>query len=263
MRLRAIAILLIGAWGCATPGQVKRVETRISMMEREQERRDSTHLAALRSILQAQNALIDSLKNTEEAISLAKGQSSADLLEIRRSMQVLQEQLNQSKQQLSEFYSELDARQSALQAQRTTDSTSLGDSGSTANTAPAGVATAQQMIQAGYGQLNQGAFGTAREVFQQMLVTHPLSSLVPDALYGIAESYSTSNPDSATAYYREVADNHPESMRAASAMYKLGARAQQAGDMAVARKWFEKVAQPRYRGTDEYGLAVERLRQLP
>ncbi|MCA9721756.1 MAG: tetratricopeptide repeat protein, partial [Gemmatimonadetes bacterium] len=101
------------------------------------------------------------------------------------------------------------------------------------------------------------------EAFQQMLVTHPLSSLVPDALYGIAESYAASNPDSADAYYREVATNHAESMRAASAMYKLGTRAQRAGDLAAARRWFERVHTTTYRGTDEYALAGERLRALP
>ena len=254
MRVRAAVLLVVGLTGCATSGAIKRLETQMAMNQREQERRDSAHAATLRSILMSQQSLMDSLKNTERAISLAKGESSADLLEIRRSMSVLQERLDQSNRQLSEFYADLDARQSALQAQVPSDSTAV---------APGTVPSAQQMIQAGNSQLNQGAYGTAREAFQQMLVTHPLSSLVPDALYGIAESYAASNPDSADAYYREVETNHAESMRAASAMYKLGTRAQRAGDLAAARRWFERVHTTTYRGTDEYALAGERLRALP
>ncbi len=251
IRTRHLLVALIGGAGCATPGQVRGIETQIAMMQREQERRDSVQLATLRSVLDVQRSVLDSLKNTERAISLAKGESSADLLEIRRSMSVLQERLDQSNRQLSEFYADLDARQSALAAQSdTTDSLTTV------------VPSAQQMIQAGNNSLNQGAYETARSVFQQMLDTHPLSSLAPEALYGIAESYLRSQPDSADAYYREVAKLFPESMRAASAMYKLGSQAERAGDRAEARRWYEKVAVAQYRGTDEYDLAVVRLRDL-
>lgn len=251
IRVRPALLLLLGLPACATSGAIKRLETQIAMNQREQERRDSTHLATLQDITVIQQSIMDSLKQTERAISLAKGESSADLLEIRRSMNQLQERIDQSSRRVSEFYSELDARQAALDAQR-----------DTTGTATSGVATAQQMLQAGNAQLNQGAFGTARDVFQQLLVTHPLSSLAPDALFGIAESYVTTMPDTAEAYYREVATKFPESMKAASAMYKLGDRAQKAGDRDAARRWFEKVAIAQYRGTDEYELAVVRLRDL-
>ncbi|MCA9721755.1 MAG: hypothetical protein KC489_05025, partial [Gemmatimonadetes bacterium] len=96
MRVRAAVLLVVGLTGCATSGAIKRLETQMAMNQREQERRDSAHAATLRSILMSQQSLMDSLKNTERAISLAKGESSADLLEIRRSMSVLQERLDQS-----------------------------------------------------------------------------------------------------------------------------------------------------------------------
>lgn len=251
IRTRHLLLLLLGTAACATPGQVRGIETQIAMMQREQERRDSVHLATLRSVLDMQRSVLDSLKNTERAISLAKGESSADLLEIRRSMSVLQERLDQSNRQLSEFYADLDARQSALAAERDTTGAAAGV-----------VPSAEQMIQAGNTSLNQGAYETARAVFQQMLDTHPLSSLAPDALYGIAESYAQTQADSADVYYREVATQFPQSPRAASAMYKLGSRAERAGDRAEARRWYEKVAVAQYRGTDEYDLAVVRLRDL-
>lgn len=251
IRVRSALWLLLGLPACATSGAVKRLETQIAVNQREQERRDSTHLASLQSIARLQQSILDSLKQTERAISLAKGESSADLLDIRRSMSQLQERIDQSSRRVSEFYAELDARQAALNAQQDTAATATG-----------GVATAQQMLQAGNAQLNQGAFSTAREAFQQLLVTHPLSSLAPDALFGIAESFVTTKPDTAEAYYREVATKYPTSMRAAAAMYKLGDRAQKAGDLDAARRWFQKVATAQYRGTDEYDLAVVRLRDL-
>ena len=70
-------------------------------------------------------------------------------------------------------------------------------------------------------------------------------------------------PDSATAYYREVARNYGDSPRAASAMFKLGSRAQDRGDLAEARRWYSQVAADKYRGTAEFDLARDRLRQLP
>lgn len=256
-RVRIAVLLLAGVTtaGCATKGQLREIETQLAVREREQERRDSALAVALQQILRTQQLTLDSLEATRRQVSLAKGETSAEALELQRKILNIQEQMAQQSQRMNDFLAQLDARQAAL-----VTAPAAGDS-----LAPAagGPATAMQMLEAGNTQLRRGGWATARGAFQDLLVTHPLSPLVPDALFGIAESYALTMPDSAAAYYREVARNHAESPRAASAMFKLGTMAQERGDVAEARRWYAQVVNDRYRGSAEYDLARERLRQLP
>lgn len=254
MRTPVAFVLLLGVAGCATKGQMQRIETQLAMQQREQERRDSTMAAMLVDVMRNQQSTIDSLQSTRRAIALAKGENSAEVVELQRSILALQENLNQSNRRLNEFYAQLDARESAMQPVQL-DSTGTPIAGRPAS----GI----QMLEAGQAQLNRGAWTTARAAFQDLLVTYPTSTLVPDALLGIAESYESTNPDSTMVYLREVAQNHQESMKAASAMFKLGSRAQAAGDLATAKRWFQQVVTARYRSTPEYDVAQQRLRQLP
>jgi TolA-binding protein len=254
MRASVAIFLCLGLAGCATKGQMQRIETQLAMQQREQERRDSASQAMISNILRVQQNTLDSLESTRRAIALAKGENSAEVVELQRSILALQENLNQSTRQLNEFYAQLDARESAMQPVQL-DSTG----------APIAARSASgiQMLEAGQAQLNRGAMATARTAFQELLTTYPTSTLAPDALYGIAQTYEGSKPDSATAYFREVAQNYPDSPRAASSMFKLGAQAQAAGDLATAKRWYQQVVVPKYRSAPEYDVAQQRLRQLP
>ena len=254
MRVSVAFFLLLSVAGCATKGQMQRIETQLAMQQREQERRDSTMAAMLVDVMKNQQNTIDSLQSTRRAIALAKGENSAEVVELQRSILALQENLNQSTRKLNEFYAQLDARESAMQPVQLD---------STGAPLPGRPASGIQMLEAGQLQLNRNAMTTARASFQELLTTYPTSTLAPDALYGIAQTYEGSKPDSATAYFREVAQNYPDSPRAASAMFKLGSQAQAAGDLATAKRWFQQVASAKYRSTPEYDVAQQRLRQLP
>lgn len=254
-RITFLLLLSLGLGACATKGQIERLQTQMAMRDREQERRDSATTALLRDVIQTQQATLDSLESTRRAIALAKGESSAEVMDLQRSILALQENINQSNRRLNEFTAQLDARQMAMQPPLT-DSTG-------APVAGGGQASAMQMLEAGQAQLNRGAWTTARGAFQDLLTTYPTSALVPDALFGIAQSYESSRADSAVAYFREVAEHHKASPRAASAMFKLGDRAERSGNVAEARQWFQQVVTPAYRGTPEYDVAQQRLRQLP
>lgn len=255
LRIAPFLLLVLGAGACATKGQIQRLETQLAMREREQERRDSAAAAMMMDLIRVQQATLDSLESTRRAIALAKGESSAEVMDLQRSILALQENINASNRRLNEFTAQLDARQMAMQPQLTDSAgTPIGTGGTP---------SAMQMLEAGNAQLNRGAWLTARTAYQELLVTYPTSSLVPDAKYGIAQSYESSHPDSAVAYFREVAEQHKDSPRAASAMFKLGSRAQDRGDVAEARRWFEMVVTPAYRSTPEYPVAQQRLRQLP
>jgi TolA-binding protein len=263
LRGRVAIVVLLGLAGCATKGQLRLIETQLMMQDREQERRDSTFQVALTQILRQNSILLDSLQFTRAAINDAKGQSSADLTELQRRLQGLEESQRMANRTMQEYLAELDARNAAA-AQPVFDSAMVDSTGG-ARPGGGGVvtATAAQMLQAGNSQLARSAWSTARSAFQQLLNTHPLSSLAPDAFYGIAQSYALTNPDSALAYYKEVAENYPDSPRAAVAMFKLGDQAQRSGDVAAARQWFQRIRDDRYRGTPEYDLSLSRLDRLP
>jgi tol-pal system protein YbgF len=255
MRVSVAFFLLLSVAGCATKGQMQRIETQLAMQQREQERRDSTMRAMMEDVIGNQRSTLDSLESTRRAITLAKGENSAEVVELQRAILALQENLNQSNRRLNEFYAQLDARESAMQPVQLD---------STGAPLPGRPASGIQMLEAGQLQLNRGAMTTARAAFQELLTTYPTSTLAPDALYGIAQTYEGSaKPDSATAYFREVAQNYPDSPRAPSAMFKLGDQAQAAGDLATAKRWFQQVASAKYRGAPEYNVAQQRLRQLP
>lgn len=260
---RVVLFLLVGLGACATPGQVRRVETQVAVMQREQERQDSARAADLDQIIAAQGRLVDSLAAIHRAMGIAKGELSAEFLEVRRQLLTVQTLQGQSQARLSELRSQVEARQDALDVVGPPPPTSPGKSVVLDTVPRASVPSADQIYQQSVAQLNRGSAATARAGFRELLRLHPLSPRVADAMFGIGQSFEGNQPDSARAYFADVAQNFPASDRAPQAMFKLGDLAQKSGDLATARRWFARVAVDRYRGTSEYDLAVARLRQLP
>lgn len=270
---RATLLVLLGLGACATPGQVRRVETQVAVLQRDQERRDSARAEELSRIIASQGRIIDSLAAVTTTLGLVKGELSGEFVEVRRQLLTVQTLQGQSQARLSELRAQLEARQDALESASAAGVDSVGvpatpptTGGAPVTTAPAGggvVPSADQIFQQSQAQLNRGSAATARAGFRELLRLHPLSPRVADALFGIGQSFEASQPDSALVYFRDVAQNFPESDRAPQAMFKLGDAAQRAGDLVAAKQWFQRVAVDRYRGTSEHDLAVARLRQLP
>jgi tol-pal system protein YbgF len=117
------------------------------------------------------------------------------------------------------------------------------------------------MYDASLQQLRKGSAGTARLGLQELVRAHPESELVPDALYFIGQSYASSAPDSASAYYRKVVDEHPKSPRAAAALYNLGLLAERRKDTAAAKEAYTQLTKS-YPKSDEAALARDRLKAI-
>jgi TolA-binding protein len=270
---RAALVVMLGLGACATPGQVRRVETQVAVLQREHERRDSARADDLSRIIAMQGRIIDSLAAVTTTLGLVKGELSGEFVEVRRQLLTVQTLQGQSQARLTELRAQLEARQDALETVGAAAQDSVPVSrpptpgGAPATTPPAGgpgvVPSADQIFQQSQAQLNRGSAATARAGFRELLRLHPLSPRVADAMFGIGQSFEGNQPDSALVYFRDVAQNFPESERAPQAMFKLGDAAQRAGDLVAARQWFTRVAVDRYRGTSEHDLAVARLRQLP
>lgn len=266
-RRTALLVFVLGlASACATPGQVRRVETQLAMMQREQERRDSVRAAELSAIIQLQRVVLDSLDRTGRQLASVKGEMSSEFVEVRRNFLQVQQLLGQSQAQLSRLRAEIEARQDAAPPVDTAPAgpatPGTGRPTPPATTPSAGVPSAEQLYVTAQGQLQQGARGAARTAYRDLLRLHPTSSRVPDAFFGLAQTFEGEQADSAAVYFREVATNFADSPRAPRAMYKLGVMAEARGDVAEARSWYQRVVTDRWRGTDDYSLAEERLRRL-
>ncbi|MGH7499169.1 MAG: tetratricopeptide repeat protein [Gemmatimonadales bacterium] len=254
-RLILGAALLMVLAGCVSKGDVQMVQGEVSLLRAESARRDSTRAAQLADVIRLQQSILDSLTGTRRAIGQLKGDFGTDLYNIQQQLVQLQELTGQSQQRLSELRTQLEARGAQIQTG------SPGAPGDSAQPETAANASADQMYEASLAQLRRGSTGTARLGLRELLKTYPTSSRAADALYFIGQSYSTENPDSASAYYTQVVDGYSSSPRAGSALYNLGLLAERRKDVAKARDAYQRVVQ-KYPQSDEAALARDRLKAL-
>ncbi len=255
---RAVLLLAGGVavlQGCATRGQLRRLEAELQTFRVESARRDSIRAAALAALLTMQDRIMDSLGAARRALGTLDARVQADLTEIQRQMIAVQELTGQSQVRLTQLKAALDARaEQAAAAGRT--GAAPGDT-----SARAATPTADQMYQNARTQHIRGALTTARSGYQQFLQAYPTDARAPDALYYIAETFGEQTPDSTAAYYTQVVGQFPRSPRASSALLRLGRLAENRGDRAAARRYYQRVIQD-YPNSDDVELARDRLRTL-
>jgi tol-pal system protein YbgF len=261
--LPLLALLLGGCF--ATTQQVQQLQTQLGQMRAESARRDSVELATLTRLVDTQQRMLDSLRSVRTQLATVKGDVSNDLYGIQQQLLQLQELTGQSQRRLSELRSQLEARGEQIGAPRpaapeTVPAGASGVADTTARPAPTGP-SAQQMYDASLQQLRKGSASTARVGLQELVTAHPESELVPDALYFIGQSYASSAPDSASAYYQQVVQGHPKSPRAAAALYNLGLLAERRKDSAAAKEAYNQLTKA-YPKSDEAALARDRLRAI-
>lgn len=254
------------AGACASPSDVRRVETQIALHRAESARADSARAVALTELIRAQRTIMDSLASTRKSVGQLRGDLANDLYGIQQQLVQLQELTGQSQRRLSELRTQLEARgeqlnQAGGQPPAPVAPADSGDTTQAAAPPPATAPSADQMYEASLQQLRRGSTATARAGLRELLRVHPQSERVPDALYFIGQSFAAENPDSAAYYYQEVVRGHPASPRAASALYNLGLLAERRRDVAAARDAYQRVVRM-YPRSDEAALARDRLRSL-
>ncbi|MEO8448783.1 MAG: tol-pal system protein YbgF [Gemmatimonadota bacterium] len=253
---RLALVVLSGA--CATPGQVRKVETQLEVLRTESSRRDSTRGAELTRIITLQQRIMDSLAANQQSLRLVQAKFAADFTEVQRQLLQVQALTGQSQQRLSELKAQLDQRAEQQEVLGTTVAPARPDT--TQPGAPA-AASADQMYQSALQQVRRGSLLTARRGFQDFLQTYPGHPLVPDAIFYIGETFETVSPDSAAARYNETVSRFPQSPRAPTAVYRIGKIAEKRNDTSAARAAYQRVIQL-YPRSDEADLARDRLAQL-
>jgi len=244
-------LVSVALGGCALRSDVRRLEEQLADVRDETMRRDSVRAAELSRVIDLQQATLDSLQATRQAITTLRGDMSGQLYEVQKQLVQVQELTGQSTRRLSELRADLDAR-----------GQEIGAAESTAPGAPAaGNPSATQIYEASLQQLRGGSNATARAGFRQLLTQYPQAPEAADALYFIGESFATESPDSASGYYAQVVQRYPSSPRAAGALYKIGLVAESRKDLATARATYQRLMQ-QYPNSNEAALARDRMKAL-
>ena len=260
-RRTALTGLLVVAAGCATPGQVRRVETQLLVLRTETARRDSVRAADLARILRLEQSLIDSLNGTRQAVRLIDARVGVDLTDIQRQLLQIQELSGQSQRQLSVLKSQLDAR---ADAQAAVPQPAVRPDSAVAGpvVAPPPAASAEQMYTSAINQYRRGSIVVARRAFLDFLQQYPTHASVPDAMYFVAESFDAAMPDTAIARYNDLKTRYPKSPRAPTALYKIGYLLETAlKDPARARTAYQRLI-AEFPRSEDAELAKNRLETL-
>jgi tol-pal system protein YbgF len=274
-RFHALAPLyvLVALGGCASKGDLRRIEDQMLLSRADNQRADSARAMQLGEILAVQRRIMDSLDTVGRNLGLVsrqvatfKGDVANDLISIQQQLVQVQALTGQSQQRLTELQTQLEARSEELNtpSSAAVDTTGPAPVPSTAapGTAPTSASpSAEQVYSASLQQLRRGSPGTARMGFRELLRLYPTHARAGDATYFIGETFAAESPDSAIIYYGKVVDSFPQSPRAASSLYKLGLLAERRKDVEAARAYYQRVVHD-YARSDEAALARDRLKTL-
>ncbi len=259
---------LVALGGCASKGDLQRVEAQVLLSRTENQRADSLRASQLSEIIAGQRRIHDSLGGIGARVgtlgsqlTTVKGDLANDLISIQQQLVQVQALTGQSQQRLTELQTQLEARSEQLEATPAGPPAEVAPGDSAAPTPEAGQPSAEQIYATSLQQLRRGSPATARMGFRELLRLYPSHARVPDATYFVGETYAAEAPDSAAAYYTRVVESFPRSPRAASALYKLGLLAERRKDLEGARTFYSRVVRE-YATSDEAALARDRLKTL-
>lgn len=252
MALAALSILSTSA--CATKRDVRdlRVELRdqMAMMRTQQD--------SILGVLQGQQqAILDSLVQTTNALSQVRGQLSHELLQLQQQLEQVQALTGQVQAQLNQMQRNVGQGQS----QGSNGPVQAQGSSSTPATVQGAGADAQQYYNIGIEQRNRGNLDTARRAFQTVVDSFPKDPLAPEAQRQIAETYYLQEKyDDALKALDTVVQRWGDSAQAAEALYRAGMIAKEQGNNQRAREYFRKLVAA-YPQSDAAGLARKELGQ--
>lgn len=237
---------------CALKGDVRRVEQQVGVLREETARADSAQAVLLDQILSFQQRFLDSLVILQRRLAAFQGDVRTDMTDVQRQLVQLQELSGQSQQRLSELRAQLEERLRSPVPVATPGDTSAGRAAANPSV------TAAQIFDISLQQLRRGATQTARMGFRKILSDYPGDPLAGDALFFIGESWEEANPDSAVAAYELIAQNHPDSRHAPTALYRLGLIAERRGNRRAAELYYQRVIAG-YPRSEEAALARTKL----
>ncbi len=244
---RTLLGVILGVAACATPGQVRRVETQVLVGQREQARADSARGAELAALLAHQQRLMDSMVSLahalDERVAQVDRNSQATSDDLRRDISVLAQSMNVSTQKLAQIRTDIESRQATAM---------MGDSSGAG-------ASDDQINSAAYRELLAGRIQTARDAYHDLLTRFPNSPYAATALIRIGSTFEATEPDSARAYYLMVL-KLPRASATPTALLKLGALEEARGNTDAAMQYYQRIVKE-FPDSVEYTAALQKIRK--
>lgn len=252
MRPHGFLTLLVctGVAACATPAQVRRLETQMQIQQAQQARVDSVRAADLARLSTQLRGVLDSMTVMNRAFSDALAQlarnNEADLTQVQNQLTALLAANRTAALSYQTLRSELQ-NQAVTGTVAPTDSSRSGEG-------PEALWTAAQ------NQESIGNLETARGTYTQIITQYPTSDRVSDALFGVGRIFATKNQaDSARTYFKQVFTKYPKAVHAPSAMYQLAVLEERLGNNDVAQQYYKRVV-AEYKDSNEASIAAGKIR---
>ncbi|WAT15857.1 tol-pal system protein YbgF [Xanthomonas fragariae] len=257
MRFRVTSLFVAAALVVAAPAYAQRqsLADRVAVLEQQQ------------ANSQANNDLLNQLQ-----------QARSDLQALRATVEQLQHDNEQLKQQSKDQYLDLDGRLNRLEGAGGATPPLPPATGSSAAAAaatsekppsihgdPGTLAVSNEERTAynvAFDALKNGKYDDASQLFLSFLELYPNGVYTPNALYWLGESYyATRNFQLAEAQFRDLVSRYPTHDKASGGLLKLGLSQHGEGKNNEAQQTLQQVAS-QYPGSDAARVAQERLQSI-
>ena len=206
---------LVAALGCATPAELRKLQNRVSELERGGGKGDGRGRVA---------------------------DLGAEIEELKRSVDGLNGRLDVAERQAQQALEEAKAARS--EANQGGGAPAAGSPNASAGGASSGEQVSQevQSYRAAHTKWREGDAAGCVDLFSKFLQTYPASEYADDATYWLADCYfKQGNFSAAVLRFDDVARQYPSSDKAADALYRQGEALLRMGHGTAAGNAFEKV----------------------
>jgi len=265
-RRTAVPLALIFLGGClASKGDIRLLQdeiratrAQIATGDTARLRSDDARRAQIASLATSVERITDSLRSLNTRLSSFQANAAGQFDVIGQQIVQIQSLLGQTTRGMAEARAQLEAlrEQGASGGSAPAPASSGADTGKSASAGPGPATLYTTAVQ----ELRAGAYGTARNGFDELIRSHPDYPQVPQAHIYVGDAYkSGGNIAAADSVYQLVPTKYPKSPAAATGLYKHGMILWDANKRAEARISFNQVIRL-YPNSPEAELASDRLR---
>lgn len=238
---------------------------------------DQSDTTSVRAATNHQNEPLDQrvLRLERQLSNLAEMNYSSKMEKMQQQVQQLQGQvevqnheLTQLKDQVRNFYQDLDTRISKIQpdsnfaAEKNTNVKSKTPTKEAELDSSASKSKELQAYEVAFNSLNKKEYEKAIASFKSFVQDYPSSTYAVNAHYWLGEIYYLKDkPDQASKEFQLIITNYPDNQKVADAMLKLALIAMDSGNYAKAKVNLLKV-QKQFPGTTAAKIATLRLKEI-
>lgn len=269
-RLLLAPVALLATSGClASKGDIRLLQDDLTSMRAEQAqqaraqeqaraRADSIARVRLDSAITGLAVLRDSIATLSQRFAGYQANSSQAMYDMGQQLITLQNRAGLSQRQIQDLMAQLETQHDQMATGGAPPAGGASDSAA----APAGPGPAQ-LFTLGRDQFNNGAYATARQAFDSLLVHFPNYLGAATAENYIGQTYEREGKTAAAdSVYQLVVRKYPQSPDAPTALYKHALLLLKNGQPADARTALERIVRE-YPNSDVATLAADQLRKLP